>query len=132
MAEWSASVSAMWIRRKIMFQEISYEVARFRVMSMLPNTLVQSAQFEIIQNHALQHMVYTLSAAVAQKRIREETREVLTVLSWKQRIKALFGGTIPTKIEIRQYRNCQHLPTESDRKHIAFLVNDLTASDWGR
>lgn len=92
---------------------------------------LRTANWEHYRDAGLRATVHKLRAYMAQCRQWETSDTIPMKLSWRQRIHALFGGEIPTVLNVSVYRNCPHLQVTDQRQHIAFLAPELM-KNWGK
>ena len=82
---------------------------------------VRSARLESWRDPMLQGMLYSLRSHVAQRRQWEESTTICTKLSWRDRLRVLFGGEIATTLQVNVYHNCPHIQADPTSDHIDFL-----------
>ena len=108
-----------------MNQDISYEMQEIGVQTVVSDSVLNKTMtVEQYVDRAMRGMVYEMRAYMASRRYWEEKREIMTSLSWHDRLRALFGGEIATRLEVSLYRNCPHLPTDPQGDHIRFIAPD--------
>ena len=117
----------------VMNQDISYETYEIGVQTMVNDRVLKKTMMvEQYTDRAMRGMVYEMRAYMASRRHWEEKGEIMTSLSWRDRLRALFGGEIATRLEVNFYRNCPHLPTDPPGDHLRFIaLNEMKAMGLG-
>lgn len=103
--------------------EVTLTQAEFGVqLQVADSTAIRMAKLDTFRDTAMRSMIYGLTAYVAQNRQWEEEKVISRKLTWRERIRALFGSEIETILSVSVYRNCPHLQTTPQSDHLRYLV----------
>ena len=100
---------------------ITIEPLQFASQMRVPDAVIQRMRIDSFRDAATRSVVYSFSSYVASRRQWEEVSEIPRKLTWRERIRCLFGGEIITHLNYKAYRNCPHIDLETPH-HINFLA----------
>ena len=103
----------------------TYEQGEVAIDLMLPDSTRVKADLSSYRDAGLRAMRLQMIAYMAKRRTWETKDTIGRVLTWRERLAALFGKEVATGLEVKMYRNCPHLPTTDSKEHAIFLSPDL-------
>ena len=100
---------------------ITIELLKFASQLIVPDAIIRRMRIDSFRDASTRSVVYSFSSYVASRRQWEEVREIPRKLTWRERIRCLFGGELITQVNYKAYRNCPHIDM-SRTDHLNFLA----------
>ncbi len=90
-------------------EEQAVKLMEFAAEAMIPQAALRRMEMEQWDDFSMRALCRNLSLSVASARMWEEHSEIPRQLTWRERIRCLFGGEIVTQLNYRNYHNCPHI-----------------------
>ena len=101
---------------------ITIDRLRMGVALQVSDVLAKSLEIDKYRDASIRATTYSISGYFASRQIYEKEQVISRSLSWRDRIRALFGKDIPLRVTVQMRHNCPHLQTDDKRTHVSWMV----------